>query len=284
MPFGQLALTRLDVGLATPLGCFGIVDYLAGSSATVKSALVSLSQHFSDIARDTRLILSESPGGLWFEVRAQEGPMREEITLAVTIGRFRRLVAGGVAPERVSLRSAPAGETRYAELYGCPVELGAPRTAMQIRTEDAARPLSTADPQLAATLAAAAARLGLGADDTPELELAVRSRLRDQLEHGRADAASVARAIGVSERTLHRRLAGIGKSFQGVLDAFRQHESIRLLDAGRGHAEIALALGYADQSAWSRAFKRWTGKSPRIYASVSLAGPTGQRRPAPRSP
>ena len=112
----------------------------------------------------------------------------------------------------------------------------------------------------------------------------MRSRLRDQLEHGRADAASVARAIGVSERTLHRRLAGIGKSFQGVLDAFRQHESIRLLDAGRGHAEIALALGYADQSAWSRAFKRWTGKSPRIYASVSLAGPTGQRRPAPRSP
>lgn len=61
---------------------------------------------------------------------------------------------------------------------------------------------------------------------------------------------------------MHRRLAAAERTFQGVLDAFREHESVRLLRERRAHAEIALTLGYADQSAWSRAFKRWTGKSP----------------------
>jgi AraC-like DNA-binding protein len=254
-----------ELGFAAPIGCFGIVDYLAGSSSTLEGAMRALATHFSGIARDMRLTLRASATGHTLSAHAPDNPAREELTLAITVGRFRRLAAGPFALERLSLRQRFAGPTRHEVLYGCPVDVGAPESAMHVTRATSAMSLSTADPQLASALASAAAQLGFGGPETSEVEAAVRSRLRDLLAQGRGDAASVARTIGTSERTLHRRLAGAGLSYQSVLDAFRRRESERLLLAGAALPEIALALGYSDQSAWSRAFKRWAGVSPREW-------------------
>jgi AraC-like DNA-binding protein len=67
----------------------------------------------------------------------------------------------------------------------------------------------------------------------------------------------------MSERTLHRRLREAGSTFRDVLDRFREAESERLLGAGRlALAEVALRVGFSDQSAWNRAFMRWKGMAP----------------------
>jgi AraC-like DNA-binding protein len=72
----------------------------------------------------------------------------------------------------------------------------------------------------------------------------------------------------MSERTLHRRLRELGRTFQEVLDAFRESEAERLLVSGRPSlAEVALRLGFSDQSAWNRAFRRWKGTSPTEWAA-----------------
>jgi AraC-like DNA-binding protein len=130
------------------------------------------------------------------------------------------------------------------------------------RTSYEAR-LPSADPRLHETLRALAGTLDLG-DDTSELERAVRARLRTSLPHGGMDAKAMARALGMSARTLHRRLGELGRSFQQIVDDFRQDEALRLLDDRRQSlAQIARRLGFSEQSSFQRAFKRWTGSSPR---------------------
>jgi len=70
----------------------------------------------------------------------------------------------------------------------------------------------------------------------------------------------------MSERSLHRRLSEIDRSYQDVLDTFRRAEAERLLGSRRvGMAAIALALGFADQSAFTRAFRRWTNMTPTAW-------------------
>ncbi len=126
------------------------------------------------------------------------------------------------------------------------------------RASYAAR-LRSADPRLHDTLRALADTLDRGAAGT-DFE---RAPLRTALPEGRGDAGSMARALGLSERTLQRRLEETGQTFSGVVDAFRHEEALRLLgDRRLALAEIALRLGFSEQSAFTRAFKRWTGSSP----------------------
>ena len=118
-----------------------------------------------------------------------------------------------------------------------------------------------------------AERLFIGGDKTPELEMAIRGRLRDLLKGGSADAISVARSLGLSERSLHRRLADSGRTYQAVLDDFRAGEAGATLARQPCAARsAALALGFADQTAFSRAFRRWKGGN-----AERLAHPTSCR-------
>ena len=69
--------------------------------------------------------------------------------------------------------------------------------------------------------------------------------------------------LGVSERTLQRRLTELGRSFSDVVEDFRHEEAARLLATpGIPLVEVASRLGYAEQTSFTRAFRRWTGTTP----------------------
>ena len=90
------------------------------------------------------------------------------------------------------------------------------------------------------------------------------------MPRGQAVAERVARSLGISERTLHRRLSESGTSFQDVLDQFRIQESERLLMQGRVDlAAVALALGFSDQAAWNRFFRRVRNMSPTAWQKAN---------------
>lgn len=89
----------------------------------------------------------------------------------------------------------------------------------------------------------------------------------------------VARALGLSRQTLYRRLKAEGVTFEELLDRLRRRLARRLLREGLAVKEVAYRLGFSDPSAFSRAYKRWTGSSPR-GPSVSRPLP---RHPQPRS-
>lgn len=97
----------------------------------------------------------------------------------------------------------------------------------------------------------------------PAVVDAWRRTLVPLIREGQTSLAALAEAHHMSARTLQRRLAEQGTSFQGLLDQTRRHLAERhLRDAQLDLAEIALLLGYSEQSAFTRAFRSWTGLAP----------------------
>jgi AraC-like DNA-binding protein len=261
-----------EVGLAVPFGAFGALDYLARSSETVEAACHALSAHFRQVASGVSLEVEAGAGGGEVRVaiprRLEMAAIGAEFTVAVLAGRFRAApTSTPFAPTEVRLtRPAPRRPGRHEALLRCPVRFGCAAASLRVPLESWRARLGTADPALQATLRALAGRLELGGPSS-DLEAAVRARLRAVLPEGQADAGAVSRALGVSERTLYRRLCREGTSFRRVLEAFREAEAERLLADGRlPLGEVALRLGFSDQTAWNRAFRRWKGTSPRAWA------------------
>jgi AraC-like DNA-binding protein len=276
-----------EVGLAVPFGAFGPLDYLAASSADVASAFDSLAAWFRTVAAGISLEVERAEGG--GEVRvvcSAEGPpagkpreVSDEFTVAVIVGRFRsRPVSPPFRVAEVRLtRAPPRRPTRHEALLQAPVAFGCALAALRVPPECWGARLPDADPMLQEALRGLAERLELGAASS-DLEQAVRARLRSLLPDGRADAVTVARSLGMSERTLQRRLRAAGRSFGAVVDLFRESEAERLLTARSSLSDVALRLGFSDQSAFTRAFRRWKGAPPSAWLGTRRGrGP----RPSP---
>ena len=94
----------------------------------------------------------------------------------------------------------------------------------------------------------------------------VEAELDGRLAAGPVRIAPVARALGCSRQTLYRRLKAEGLTFERLLDDLRHRKALRLIrDASLPVKEIGYRLGFSDPAAFSRAFKRWTGKSPKLF-------------------
>lgn len=266
-------------GLALPFGAFGLMDYLAASADTLGTSCEALSQHFHRVSCERSLELEEREGQFRIKLVVTEASddtlVGDEFTLGAIIGRLRARV-DGFSIAAVQLRRAPPQHAdRLAELLGAPVSFGHAVAALCLPERMRDAPISSADPWLRRTLESLLPRPELGGPGSP-LERTLRECLRDLLPKGRLGASRVAGALGMSERSLHRRLREIGQSYQGVVDVFRREEAERLLLDGRvDMAEIAHRLGFADQSAFSRAFRRWTQLAPRAWLA---------QRSAPGSP
>ncbi|MFO0658260.1 MAG: helix-turn-helix transcriptional regulator [Polyangiaceae bacterium] len=101
----------------------------------------------------------------------------------------------------------------------------------------------------------------------PELSSGVADRVRQALANGLSDGgvtlAEVAKRLKMSERSLQRKLASEGVSFDALLDEIRRDLALRYLsDRNIAIAEVAFLLGYSEPSPFHRAFKRWTGTTP----------------------
>ncbi|MBC2654606.1 AraC family transcriptional regulator ligand-binding domain-containing protein [Pseudomonas sp. MSSRFD41] len=116
----------------------------------------------------------------------------------------------------------------------------------------------------------------LGRDDAWKVAEALRStakaagmlieRIGDQ---NRSTLTAISRNLGLSSRTLQRRLKYCGIDFEDLRDNTRRNEALQLIASGKYSAtEIAYMVGYSDQAHFTRAFKRWTGSSPARYRSL----------------
>ncbi|MEO8524992.1 MAG: helix-turn-helix domain-containing protein [Caldimonas sp.] len=264
------------LGMAIPFGAFGALDYLAGSSGTVAAACESVVLHMAMVAVDVAVAIEPMGDGAYaLEVRGI-GTMPAqavEFTLASVAGRLRYLTRQAFQPRWVGLPcERPAQDPVRARLWGVPLRYAQPGASLCIDAATWALAIHGADPYLHATLQGVAAHLHLAPGPIDTLELALRARLRDALAQGQASAQRLARLLGVSERTLQRRLQDVGRSFSDVVEDFRQEEAVRLMQDSRlPLVHIADRLGYAEQSSFTRAFRRWTGETPAAWRAARKA-------------
>jgi AraC-like DNA-binding protein len=155
----------------------------------------------------------------------------------------------------------PPWASAYSRLWQCPVTFDAERTVLTLPGGLDERRIPTANAaQFEAALEATRAMLGTDAVD--DFVVTVEGVLRRSLRERRT-AAQVADELGVSPRTLHRRLTRAGMTYGAVQDRVRRQEADALLTRTRRPVgAVAAELGYSDAREFRRAYRRWTGRTP----------------------
>lgn len=157
----------------------------------------------------------------------------------------------------------PADVRPYQDFFGGEVLFNAPVTRLAFDHSYLTLPLRKSDPALAELLDKQAEQLLQQVSQVPAAVDAWRRTLVPLIREGSTSLAALAKAHHSSPRTLQRRLSEQGTSFQQLLDDTRRHLAEgHLKDAKLDLAEIALLLGYSEQSAFTRAFRAWTGLPP----------------------
>ncbi|MBM7060299.1 AraC family transcriptional regulator [Pseudomonas sp. UL073] len=190
-----------------------------------------------------------------------------EFAVGTLYAMLRELTGECFAPLRVDFaHPQPADISLHREVFACPLRFGQPTNVIAWPRKILDAPLTTADPRLHRAL-------------LPGLEAERRQRLADtelttriglvieaNLSDGNIGIEQVARHLCMSKRTLQRRLHELEVEFVELVAEIRQALAIELVrQPSNGLTEIAQQLGYTGASAFSRAFRRWTGMTPSVF-------------------
>ena len=264
----------LAVGAAITPAHLGPLGYVLSSSSSVAEAIARYirCQRLVHDVSPVRHALQEGRVVLEWSVESRAVGLLVNQCGMAALARFAADVTDGAArPCAVHfVEPQPDDIAPYASLFGCPVLFGQESTRMDFPLAVLALPLRRADPalvsmleqQVQSLLAALPAR-------SSALEQAIRQSLPRLMLNGEPELGAVARELGLSARTLRRRLHEQGLNFRALLDDTRRRLAQDYLAGGQlALAEVALLLGYSEQSAFNRATLRWTGMTPRRWRAV----------------
>lgn len=238
------------------------------ASPSLRGAFERMVRHQRYWGDGPRSSLAAAPGGLSvrYALPGVRGLLRrhaDECAVAEFVVGARALSGREVVPRGVSFRHGAPPDTRaHAALFRCPVAFGAAHSAVTFGDDDLDRPLPNASAVYGAAFEAMVAEAVAALPRDEGAAAAVRAVVAPALDDGPCSLEATARALGLSERTLQRRLREEGESFAGVLDGVRREAAARYLAEGLPLGEVAARLGYAEPSAFHRAHRRWTGTTP----------------------
>jgi AraC-like DNA-binding protein len=267
-------LGRPDIGLlagdAALPGDFGPLELAARSCATPREALRVLAKGYSVLAEGVHLALEERDVRvtlrLWSDSDLDLPPPAVEFALLSLLRVGTSYVDAALTP--ITVRFAHA-EVRYArrceEAFGSAVAFGRGEHALDLPGAMFDAPLRTASPTAARLLGARVSELASSVDGLGIVQR-VDVHVTARLSTGLPTVGDVAHALGMSERSLHRRLDEAGASYRGVCDAIRQRLAQHYLsETDLTTKEVAALLAYSDVQAFHRAFKRLTGYTPQQF-------------------
>ena len=248
----------------------GFLYYVSASSELLGDALQRLVRYAS-IANEgvsLRFLNGKNPGIAFRYVGVSRHLDKHQIEFfaAILVRLCRQLTATRLVPARVKLTHRREGTYReLVDFFGNNIEFGSPIDEVAFVQSSVDIPIVSADHHLNRLLVEYC-------EDALKRKHATRDSLRTAIEnavlpllpHGKASIEEVARRLGVSQRTLARRLSHEKLSFSTILESLKMALSERYLsDNGLSISQVAWLLGYKEVSSFTRAFKRWTRKSPR---------------------
>ncbi len=190
--------------------------------------------------------------------------MTNEFALAAATALSREVGGADFAPRAVSfMHEAPADLAVAKEFFRCPVRFSADRNGIEINTQELRTPNTLGDLKISEFFDRHLEVELAGREQEASIDYQVIRLIRPALSEGPPRLEDIARRLAMSARTLQRRLAGENLAFVDLVDRARQDLATHLLREKQYElAEIAFLCGYADQSTFSRAFRRWKGQTP----------------------
>jgi AraC-like DNA-binding protein len=156
------------------------------------------------------------------------------------------------------------GFSEFERFCGCPVEFGGSSDQLVLSNQSLAVPLITEDMHLLDVLRPICDEAAKQRETAPgSIRALVENEAQKLLPHGRAQRHNVAKKLAMSTRTLARRLASEGTTFEEVVDELRRSLALQYIKTPSiSLAQIAWLLGYEGGTSFNHAFRRWTGGPP----------------------
>jgi AraC-like DNA-binding protein len=214
---------------------------------------------------------------LIFPPTAEDGSEDEESDsgMAVVVDMCRTCYGDRFRPVRVSMmRMRPACAQEFDRFFRSPIAFDAPENSISFCRRDLEERLPTGNADLARAsdmvVADYIARL-----EKSNVVAQVTKLIIEQLPSGKISEQAIAKSLNMSLRSLQRKLSEEGVSYKALLENTRQELATQYMNSSRYTInETTYLLGFSEPSNFSRAFKRWTGKSPSSYRSDIAANPS----------
>ena len=254
-----------------------LLTYLTMTQATVRDALYEQAR-FAHLAFDSlRLEIVERPPYTCSEIDL--GPMQTHHEIEYLTATWIRPLPeeteiGAHASEVRFAHPASGPPKEYERVLGCPVRFRQPVWSIAFTAEVMSQPIAGANSTVARTLELEAEQR-LAVVSSQSLRARVDWVLRNERSRESRTPTRVAQMLGLSVRTLQRRLQEEGTRFREIRDGIRREEAITLLsDPSLRISEVAQKLGFTDDAGFDNAFKRWTGATPRTQRQMLLNADT----------
>jgi AraC-like DNA-binding protein len=250
----------------------GVVGFAGLTAASVREGLLCAARYYEILADTARLVLSDTRAGMRVEfVREGERTLALRAMNECSVAGLLRVLRLGSAidftPVRVSFRhAAPRDTTAHQRFFRTSVCFASSWDGLTIPSTVLDRVPSRADANMRSFFERHAEEQLRRLHSSKTLSDRIQASIMEELAEGEPTMAAVAKRLGTSSRTLRRQLKEERASFRDLVDAVRRrhaHQYLATTDATV--TEIAYLLGFSEVSAFSRAFRRWYGKSARAY-------------------
>ena len=250
----------LRVGAAMRCDDYGAFGLAWKSATTLRGSYARAERYALVLSTVSGYEVEPTPDGAFMHLH-RGGERRlglrlsNEATLASIASISHQVASKPFRPVEVHVKHpAPDSIAAHEAYFGCPVHFGSDRDALLVSKATLHR-----------------------MEDRSGLDGRVRELVTTSLSEGVPLLSDVARRLAMSGRTIQRRLAEEGTSFQELVDDARRDLAKRLLQETEfSLIEVAFMTGFSEQSALTRAFKRWVGSTPGAFRSDSrMGGPSG---------
>lgn len=272
----------LKAGSLVGPASFNVVSFLLQSAPTLRAAIGIVQQYQRLISDGGRFQIIAQESSSWVVYHPRQGtlafsPHQIEAVLAAVVAFSRWVTAQPVTPIRVQFNQPAIGPLGgYRAVLDCPVDFEQAFSGVLLDNATLDMALPQADAQLA-RMHHQYAQARLAALAPPQaLAQQLRSWIAAQLLAGVPTRAMAAQALGLSERTLARRMQSQALDFSTLVDQARRDAALQALSQpSRSLADIGQSLGFAEPSTFWRAFRRWTGQTPAAWRAAQATKAAG---------
>jgi AraC-like DNA-binding protein len=237
----------------------------------LRTALQRLERYGRILGEKARFRLESTDKGLRlvFEHGRREplvAALGTDYALSIAMDMCRMNFGASLRAQEVTLcRARPEDPAPWENFYGARVRFGEARDSLMLARKDAEAALPVSNRQIAGTLDAILATQ-LAELDRSNVAARCKAAVLERMASGESLDVDVARSLHMSRRTLQRKLAEADLTYQQLVDDTRRDLALRYIeDPKRSLTEITFLLGFSGQSAFTRAFRRWTGQAPTDY-------------------
>jgi AraC-like DNA-binding protein len=248
----------------------GLLFYVASAGKDLGEAIGLFARYCRIVNEAIRVHLTRRPNDLVVELRLAGVPrfqaaQNTEFAVAVIMNGLRAIAGPSVHPNKITLAHVRNSDfPEFERFCGCPVEFGGSSDQLVFSNESLAAPLLTEDEHLLSALRPICDEAAKLRETSPgSLRALVEHEVQKLLPNGRARRRDVAKKLAMSPRTLARKLASEGTTFEDVVDELRRSLALQYITTPSvSLSQIAWLLGYEGSTSFNHAFRRWTGGPP----------------------